>query len=84
MSDLAEALSERRRNLVPGAAMPCMTPLKTRGGMQVVLDSGDYPATQKAALERAGWEDFKSRQSAALQHLRALLAARDVEPSGLQ
>ena len=55
----------RRRNLVPGAAMPYRTPLKTRGGMQVVLDSGDYPATQKAALDVAGWDDFKTRQSAA-------------------
>ncbi len=55
----------RRRNLVPGAAMPYRTPLKTRGGMQVVLDSGDYPATQKAALDQAGWDDFKTRQSAA-------------------
>jgi carbon-monoxide dehydrogenase large subunit len=60
----------RRRNLVPGAAMPYKTPLKTRGGMQVVLDSGDYPATQQAALEKAGWEAFKSRQRAAREQGR--------------
>jgi carbon-monoxide dehydrogenase large subunit len=55
----------RRRNLVPAASMPYKTPLKTRGGMQVVLDSGDYPACQAAALARAGWDDFPARQQAA-------------------
>jgi carbon-monoxide dehydrogenase large subunit len=55
----------RRRNLVPAARMPYATPLKTRGGMQVVLDSGDYPACQQMALERVGWNDFAVRQTAA-------------------
>jgi carbon-monoxide dehydrogenase large subunit len=54
----------RRRNLVPPEKMPYATPLKTRGGMQVVLDSGDYPACQAAALERAGWNEFHTRQKA--------------------
>ena len=54
----------RRRNLVPADAMPYATPLKTRGGMQVVLDSGDYPRCQALALERAGWTDFRGRQEA--------------------
>jgi carbon-monoxide dehydrogenase large subunit len=52
----------RRRNLVPQRAMPYATPLITRGGMQVVLDSGDYPACQAAALARAGWSKFRARQ----------------------
>ena len=55
----------RRRNLVPAAKMPYATPLKTRGGMQVVLDSGDYPACQQMALQRAGWDDFPARQRTA-------------------
>ncbi len=55
----------RRRNLVPGEQIPYKTPLKTRGGMQVVLDSGDYPACQAAALDKAGWEDFPARKIAA-------------------
>jgi carbon-monoxide dehydrogenase large subunit len=54
----------RRRNLVPPEAMPYATPLTTRGGMQVVLDSGDYPACQAAALARAGWTEFRARQQA--------------------
>jgi carbon-monoxide dehydrogenase large subunit len=55
----------RRRNLVPAEKMPYATPLKTRGGMQVVLDSGDYPKCQAEALARAGWESFRARQEAA-------------------
>ncbi|WP_431281303.1 xanthine dehydrogenase family protein molybdopterin-binding subunit [Humitalea sp. 24SJ18S-53] len=56
----------RRRNLVPGDRMPYATPLRTRGGMQVVLDSGDYPACQQLALDGAGWADFPRRQAEAL------------------
>ena len=55
----------RRRNLVPAAAMPCKKDFVTRGGVPVVLDSGDYPACQAEALARAGWREFKERQSAA-------------------
>ncbi|MCZ6885561.1 MAG: xanthine dehydrogenase family protein molybdopterin-binding subunit, partial [Alphaproteobacteria bacterium] len=56
----------RRRNLIPAEAMPYTRPLKTRGGLAVVLDSGDYPQSQKDSIERAGWEDFPARQQAAL------------------
>jgi aerobic carbon-monoxide dehydrogenase large subunit len=45
--------------------MPYTTQLKARGGMPVVLDSGDYPACQAEILERAGWADFHARQQAA-------------------
>ena len=55
----------RRRNLIPGDAMPYTKPLKTRGGMPVLLDSGDYPKCQHDALARAGWEEFRTRQEAA-------------------
>ncbi len=56
----------RRRNLIPGEAMPYTKPLKTRGGVPVVLDSGDYPKCQHDALTRAGWDQFRARQQAAL------------------
>ena len=62
----------RRRNLVPAEKMPRKTPLATRGGMQVVLDSGDYPACQQAALSRAGWDDFCARQRSARKDGRYL------------
>ena len=55
----------RRRNLVPPELMPYKTPLRTRGGMQVVLDSGNYPACMEAALEKAGWSTFEERRAAA-------------------
>jgi len=55
----------RRRNLVPPERMPYATPLKTRGGIPVVLDSGDYPKCQLAVLDRAGWDSFPARQGAA-------------------
>ncbi|HUZ75832.1 MAG TPA: xanthine dehydrogenase family protein molybdopterin-binding subunit [Stellaceae bacterium] len=52
----------RRRHLVPAAHMPRTTPLKTRGGIAVVLDSGDYPRCQELALAAAGWAEFPRRQ----------------------
>ncbi len=55
----------RRRNLVPADAMPYAKPLTARGGRPVVLDSGDYPACQRDALARAGWDGFPARQRAA-------------------
>jgi carbon-monoxide dehydrogenase large subunit len=62
----------RRRNLIPAAKMPYTKPLKTRGGMQVVLDSGDYPRCQQMASERAGWDGFRARQEAARSQGRYL------------
>ncbi|HXQ50048.1 MAG TPA: xanthine dehydrogenase family protein molybdopterin-binding subunit [Stellaceae bacterium] len=55
----------RRRNLIGPERMPCARPLKARGGLAVVLDSGDYPKCQAMALARAGWAGFPARQSAA-------------------
>lgn len=55
----------RRRNLVPAEAMPFKKGFVTRGGVPIVLDSGDYPACQADALARAGWSDFPRRQSEA-------------------
>ena len=55
----------RRRNLIPAAKMPYEKPLKSRGGMQVVLDSGDYPECQRLVLARIGWDGFAARQAAA-------------------
>ncbi len=55
----------RRRNLVPRAKIPFATPMKTRGGMQVTLDAGDYAACLAKALEVSGWSGFAERQQAA-------------------
>jgi len=55
----------RRRNLVPPEAMPFKKGFVTRGGIPIVLDSGDYPACQAEALETAGWASFSERKRAA-------------------
>jgi aerobic carbon-monoxide dehydrogenase large subunit len=55
----------RIRNLVAAETMPHAKPLKSRGGMQVVLDSGDYPECQRMAMESIGWHDFPARQARA-------------------
>ncbi len=53
----------RRRNLVPREQMPYRTPMVTRGGVSIVLDSGDYLGCMEMALEQAGWHDFAARQA---------------------
>jgi carbon-monoxide dehydrogenase large subunit len=55
----------RRRNLIGPERMPCTRHLETRGGIKVVLDSGDYPKCQATALAAAGYDDFPTRQAAA-------------------
>jgi carbon-monoxide dehydrogenase large subunit len=60
----------RRRNLIAAEKMPYTKPLKSRGGMQVVLDSGDYPQIQKMVLEASDWEGFVARKAQALSEGR--------------
>ncbi len=55
----------RLRNMVKPEEMPYERPLKTRGGLPVTLDSGDYPSCQNSVAERIGWADFAARQEAA-------------------
>jgi carbon-monoxide dehydrogenase large subunit len=55
----------RRRNLIAAEKMPYKKPLKARGGMQVVLDSGDYPKCQQMVLDASGWDGFAERQTKA-------------------
>jgi aerobic carbon-monoxide dehydrogenase large subunit len=52
----------RRRNLVPPEKMPYVTPLKTRAGSPITLDSGDFPAYQRIALETIDYAGFAERQ----------------------
>lgn len=74
----------RRRNLVPAEAMPFKKGFVTRGGVPIVLDSGDYPACQANALERAGWTDFPRRQKEARAegHYLGIGLANFVEATG--
>jgi carbon-monoxide dehydrogenase large subunit len=45
--------------------MPYRKPLKTRAGMTIQYDSGDYPACQAETLKAAGWDEFPKRQAEA-------------------
>src|SRR5712671_5484922 len=53
----------RRRNLVPPERMPYVTPVKTRSGSPVTLDSGDFPACLAGALAAIDYAGFAARQS---------------------
>jgi aerobic carbon-monoxide dehydrogenase large subunit len=62
----------RRRNLVPAEKMPYLTPLKTRAGSPVALDSGDFPRCLDMALDAIGYAGFAERQARARQQGRHL------------
>jgi carbon-monoxide dehydrogenase large subunit len=55
----------RRRNLVPAEKMPYVTPLKTRAGSAITMDSGDFPKCQQMALDAIGYGCFAERQQRA-------------------
>ncbi len=60
----------RRRNLVRQEQMPCRKFIRLRGDTEVILDSGDYPATQALALKHADWDSFGQRQQSAREQGR--------------
>ncbi len=53
----------RRRNLIKKEQMPYRTPMTTRGGIPIVMDSGDYLRCMEMALEAAGWNGFAERRA---------------------
>jgi aerobic carbon-monoxide dehydrogenase large subunit len=74
----------RRRNLIGPEKMPYVTEVVTRDGLPMTYDSGDYPESQRRALEAAGWGDFPTRQEAARKQGRfiGLGLANYVEGTG--
>ena len=52
--------------------MPYVTPLKTRAGSAITLDSGDFPGGQRRALEAIGYAGFPERQRRAYAEGRYL------------
>ena len=62
----------RRRNMIGAGEMPYARALAARSGAGIVLDSGDYPACQEAAVALADYPDFRARQRAARQAGRYL------------
>jgi carbon-monoxide dehydrogenase large subunit len=55
----------RDRNMIRGEEMPYTKPLKTRAGVNITYDSGDFPKATAMALEAAGYAGFKTRQEQA-------------------
>ena len=55
----------RDHNMIRGEEMPYKKPLKTRAGVNITYDSGDFPKSQRMALEAAGWTTFAARQAKA-------------------
>ncbi|MDC0033835.1 xanthine dehydrogenase family protein molybdopterin-binding subunit, partial [Alphaproteobacteria bacterium] len=56
----------RIKNMIPGAEMPYTKPLKTRAGINITYDSGDFPKATEMAMETADYKGFTARQQAAL------------------
>jgi carbon-monoxide dehydrogenase large subunit len=56
----------RRRNLIPGDAIPYQMPMKTREGTPMIYESGDFLHCYEMALEASGYADFEQRQKEAL------------------
>jgi aerobic carbon-monoxide dehydrogenase large subunit len=52
----------RRRNLVPADKMPYVSPLKSRSGSPIALDSGDFLQCQQTALDAIDYAGFPERQ----------------------
>ncbi|MEI6300107.1 MAG: xanthine dehydrogenase family protein molybdopterin-binding subunit [Betaproteobacteria bacterium] len=55
----------RLRNLIRCDQMPYTKPFKTRGGVPVVLDTGDFPLCQRKAMTTARWDQFKHKKEIA-------------------
>ncbi len=55
----------RRRNIILREQIPYATPMKTRGGMPITLDAGDYGGCLEQALTASGWHGFAEKQAAA-------------------
>jgi len=55
----------RLRNMIRGDEMPYRKPLKTRAGVNITYDSGDFPKSQRMALDAADYAGFPARRDAA-------------------
>ena len=67
----------RRRNLIPGDAMPYTTPIGP------VYDSGDFPAIMQKVLENSDFDGLEAREPAPAGTLKGVGLACFVESSGV-
>lgn len=75
----------RRRNFITPEQMPHNIGLTFRDGKQAIYDSGDYPRSQRMALDHVDYESFERRREAALREGRyiGLGLSNAVEGTGL-
>ena len=67
-----DPLDVRRRNIIPGEAMPYRTGLIYRDSVPVEYDGGDYPAMLEKAIERADYQTWRKRQRETSNSMRKI------------
>jgi carbon-monoxide dehydrogenase large subunit len=74
----------RRRNLIPAEKIPYTKPLKSRAGVPLTIDSGDFPALQARALQAIDYDGFEARRLASRARglYRGIGLANSVKPTG--
>lgn len=79
-----DRLECRRRNLIPPEKIPYTKPLKSRAGVPLVIDSGDFPALQATAARAIDYDGFAQRREASARAglLRGIAVANSVKPTG--
>jgi len=79
-----DRLECRRRNFIPPEKIPYTKPLKSRAGVPLVIDSGDFPALQARAAEAIDYTGFAQRRAASAEAglLRGIAIANSVKPTG--
>lgn len=79
-----DRLEVRRCNLIPPSKIPYVKPLKSRAGVPLTIDSGDFPALQARAQQCIDYAGFARRreESAAKGLLRGIAIANSVKPTG--
>ncbi len=79
-----DRLECRRRNLIGPAEMPYTKPLKSRAGLPLTIDSGDFPDLQARAAAAIDYDGFAARreESARRGVLRGVAIANAVKPTG--
>lgn len=79
-----DRLECRRRNFIPPSKIPYEKPLKSRAGVPLVIDSGDFPALQATAVEAIDFNGFETRRQASAERglLRGIGLGNSVKPTG--
>jgi carbon-monoxide dehydrogenase large subunit len=74
----------RERNLIAPDKIPYTKPLKSRAGLPLVIDSGDFPALQSRCAQAIDYAGFAQRAaaSAAQGKRRGIALANAVKPTG--